>query len=169
MTRAKVHQLSTSLGGLPKYAVPQAEVAALGMVGDVHRNMKVHGGPRQAVLILTLEGIAELKAAGFDELLPGSMGENITVEGIDRRTVRTGQRYRIGSEVIVEITKLRSPCMTLEAFAAGLGRAVYDAKCKAGDATSPRWGLGGFYAAVTRPGELRPGAPVIFLDQDAYG
>jgi MOSC domain-containing protein YiiM len=69
--------------------------------------------------------------------------------------------------VIVEITKLRSPCANLEVSFSGLGKAVYDAKCKANDATSPLWGLGGFYARVARGGHLLPGAPVILLDEDA--
>ena len=164
MTRAKVHQLSTSSGGLPKYAVLQAEVDAEGLAGDKHRNMRVHGGPTKAVLIVTMEGLAELQAQGF-EVYPGALGENITTEGLDRRTMRVGQRYRFG-DVLVEITKLRTPCMNLEALADGLGRAVYDAQCKAGDPTSPLWGLGGFYARVTRGGHLRPGAPVMLMDQD---
>jgi len=162
---ARVYQLSASPGGLPKYAVPQAEVTPLGLAGDKHRNMQVHGGPRKAVLIITLEGLEELKAAGF-AVSPGALGENITTEGLDRRTVRFGQRYRLGSDVIVEITQLRTPCLNLDVYSKELGKAIYDAQCKAGDATSPRWGLGGFYARIVRPGPLRPGAPVIFLDQD---
>jgi MOSC domain-containing protein YiiM len=162
---ARIVQLSTSLGGLPKYAVPQAEVDAMGLAGDKHRNMRVHGGPTMAVLIVTLEGLAELKAAGFD-VYPGALAENITTEGLDRRTMRAGQRYRLGGEVIVELTKLRMPCASLEALIPGAGKAVYDAKCKAQDPTSLRWGLGGFYARVTRGGHLQPGAPVILMDQD---
>ena len=164
--RPRIHQLSTSPGGLPKYAVPQADATPMGLAGDLHRNMKVHGGPRQAVLLVTLEGIEELNAAGF-AVSPGDLGENITTEGLDRRSVRVGQRYRLGAEVIIEIVKPRAPCMNLEAFASGLGLAVYDKQCKAHDAASPLWGLGGFYAAVTRPGHLRPGAPMMLLSEDA--
>ena len=163
--RSRVYQLSTSPGGIPKYAVPQAEVTPLGLAGDKHRNMQVHGGPNKAVLIATLEGLGELNAAGFD-LSPGALGENITTEGLDRRTVRIGQRYRLGSDVMLEITQLRTPCFNLDVYSKELGKAIYDAQCKAGDASSPRWGLGGFYASVTRPGPLRPGAPILFLDQD---
>ena len=162
---ARIHQLSTSPGGLPKYAVPRAEVDAEGLAGDKHRNMRVHGGPKMAVLIVTMEGLAELKAQGF-AVYPGALGENITTEGLDRRTMRVGQRYRLGADVMVEITKPRQPCANLEALAGGLGKAVYDAECKAHDASSPLWGLGGFYARVTRGGRLLPGAPVILMDQD---
>ncbi|MEI9899587.1 MAG: MOSC domain-containing protein [Hyphomicrobium sp.] len=139
---ARVLQLSTSPGGLPKYPVLQTEVTPLGFAGDGHRNMKVHGGPEKAILIVTLEGIEELKAAGFD-LYPGALGENVTTQGLDRRTVRAGQRYRLGSDVIVEITTLRQPCINLEPYSPHLGKAIYDAQCKAGDAASPRWGWAG--------------------------
>jgi MOSC domain-containing protein YiiM len=162
---ARVFQLSTSPGGMPKYAVPQSDVQPLGLTGDRHRNMQVHGGPDKAVLLVTLEGIEEIKAAGFD-VYPGGMGENITTEGLDRRTLRAGQRYRLGSDVIVELTKPRSPCVNLEAIWHGLGKVIYDAQVKAQNAESPRWALGGFYARVTRPGALRPGAPVLLMDQD---
>ena len=162
----RVLQLSTSPGGMPKRPVLQTQVTPLGFIGDGHRNMKVHGGPDKAILIVTMEGIEELKAAGFD-LYPGALGENVTTEGLDRRTVRFGQRYRLGSDVIVEITTLRRPCINLEPYSPYLGHAIYDKQCKAGDATSPLWGLGGFYARISRPGALYPGAPVILLDQDA--
>jgi MOSC domain-containing protein YiiM len=32
---------------------------------------------------------------------------------------------------------------------------IYDAQVKAGDFTSPRWGMSGFYAAVVQPGVIR--------------
>jgi MOSC domain-containing protein YiiM len=149
---------------LPKFAVASSALSKLGLAGDGHRNTQVHGGPRQAVLIVTLEGIEELKAAGF-QLYPGAMGENITSKGLDRRAFRPGQRYRVGSEVILEITKPRAPCSNLNVYSNHLGAAVYDAKVKKGDASSPHWGLGGFYASVVREGVLHPGDPILFLDQ----
>src|SRR5215471_9290604 len=136
--RGTVLQVSVSNGGLPKYPVAEAEVNSLGLTSDRHRNNFVHGGPRKAVLLVTSEGIDELTAAGF-ALYPGALGENITTQGLDRRRMRIGQRYRIG-EVILQITKLREPCWNLSVYGNTLSKAVYDSRVDDGDATSPRWG-----------------------------
>lgn len=69
--------------------------------------------------------------------------------------MRIGQRYRAG-EVLIEITKMRAPCTTLDVYGPSIKQAVYDAQVKAGDASSPRWGLGGFYARVVHSGTVRP-------------
>ena len=126
---------------------------------------KVHGGPRQAVLIITAEAIEELKALGYP-LYPGALGENLTTEGIDRAKVRVGQHYRAG-DAILEITKLRQPCKTLLVYGDGIQQAVYDEKVKAGDHSSTRWGLAGFYATVIEPGRISAGAPIMLIGEPA--
>jgi len=151
---------------VPKRPIPTGVVTPLGITGDGHAHPQIHGGPRKAILIITSEGIDELKEQGF-QLYHGALGENLTTQGLDRRTVRVGQRYRIG-DVLLEITKLRQPCDTLSVY--GLGRiqkAVYDQEVKAGNPESPRWGLGGFYAAVLQTGTVRPGDPIQLLDETA--
>jgi MOSC domain-containing protein YiiM len=44
---------------------------------------------------------------------------------------------------------------------------MFDDKCKAGDATSPLWAVGGFYAAVVQPGLIRTGDTIALADQKA--
>ncbi len=156
-----VLQVSISQGGIPKRAIPAGDVGPLGILGDVQRNLKSHGGPRQALLWIASEALIELQEQGF-AVLPGSMGENITTRGIDRRTVRVGQHWRIGA-IEIEITKLRAPCDQLSPLGEGIQHAVYDKAVKAGDPASAKWGLAGFYAAVTRPGPISPGDPVTLL------
>jgi MOSC domain-containing protein YiiM len=94
----QILQLSVSKGGVPKYPVLGGEVGPVGIIGDVQRNRKYHGGPRQALLWITSEGLDELKAAGFP-VYPGALGENVTTTGIDRRSVRLGQQWRMGEVV----------------------------------------------------------------------
>jgi MOSC domain-containing protein YiiM len=160
---ASIVQISISRGGVPKRAIPAGEVNALGIVGDQHAHPEIHGGLRQALLLVTSEGIEELAALGFP-LFAGALGENITTAGIDRRSLRAGQRYRIGA-IIVELTEVRAPCDTLNVYGPGIQKAVYDAQVKGGDPRSPRWGLSGFYASVAIPGTIRPGDPIALLDQ----
>jgi MOSC domain-containing protein YiiM len=158
-----VLQISTSRGGVPKRAIPAGEVTPLGIVGDEHAHPEIHGGLRQALLLVTSEGIEELTALGFP-LFSGALGENITTAGLDRCSLRAGQRYRVGA-IIVELTQPRAPCDTLNIYGPGIQKAVYDAQVHAGDPHSPRWGLAGFYASVVLPGTIRPGDPIALLDQ----
>jgi MOSC domain-containing protein YiiM len=160
---ASVLQINTSRGGLPKRPAFFGEVGVEGIAGDGHAHPQVHGGPRKAVLLVTVEGIEELKAQGFP-LYPGALGENITTSGLDRRKMRLGQRYRVG-EVILELTKMRQPCEQLTPYGEGIHKAVYDAEVKAGNTASPVWGLGGFYASVIRTGTVRPGDAITLLEE----
>jgi MOSC domain-containing protein YiiM len=40
---------------------------------------------------------------------------------------------------------------------------IFDAQVKAGDPSSPRWGLAGFYARVVREGIVRAGDQISLL------
>jgi MOSC domain-containing protein YiiM len=162
---ASVLQINVSQGGIPKRPIPAGVVTSLGIAGDGHSHPEIHGGPRQAILIITSEGIDELKEQGFP-LYHGALGENLTTGGLNRRSVRIGQRYRIG-EVFVEITKVRAPCETLNPYGPDIQKAVYDQEVKAGNPTSPRWGLSGFYASVLRAGTIHPGDPIQLVDETA--
>jgi MOSC domain-containing protein YiiM len=161
----KVLHVNVSPGGVPKRTVEECYINPLGLEGDSHAHPKVHGGPRQAVLIIAMEAIEELKALGFP-LYPGALGENLTTEGLDRTKMRVGQHYRAG-DAILEITKLRQPCKTLLAYGEGIQKAVYDEQVKAGDHSSERWGLAGFYASVVQPGRISTGAPIMLIGQQA--
>lgn len=156
-------QVNISPGGIPKRPVAEAEVTPEGILGDSWAHPEVHGGPNQALLLITSEGIEELIAQGYP-LHPGALGENLTLAGLNRREMRVGQRYRVG-EVLIELTKMRAPCATLNVYGPSIGQAVYDRQVKAGDASSPRWGLGGFYARVIHTGVIRPRDIIHLVDQ----
>jgi len=157
--RGSLRQVNVSHGGIPKRAIAEGQVSSMGIDGDRHAHPDIHGGSQQALLLITSEGIEELAALGFP-VAPGSLGENLTTRGIGRREWRTGQRWRIGPEVVIEITKRRAPCHTLNAYP-GIQAAIFDAPAQAGDPASPKWGLSGFYASVVQPGAIRPGDDII--------
>jgi MOSC domain-containing protein YiiM len=160
---ASIVQINVSRGGVPKRPIAEALVTTLGLAGDEHAHPQIHGGPRQALLLITAEGIDELIEQGFP-LFAGALGENLTTRGLDRRSLRVGQRYRTPN-VIFELTKPRAPCEQLDVYGTGIQKAVYDAQVKAGDPGSPRWGLSGFYASVISPGPMRPGDPIVLLEE----
>ena len=152
-----VLQVNVSRGGIPKRPIPFGELTAAGITGDSWR-YRFHGGPKQAVLLITIEGIEELAAQGFP-LSSGALGENLTTQGLDRRALRFGQRLQVGG-AIIELTKMRQPCATLDIYGTGIQATMYDARVVKGDTGSPLWGLSGFYASVVQPGTVRPGDPV---------
>ena len=154
MTGAIV-QISISRGGIPKRAVPEAVLTTLGIEGDAWAHPEIHGGPRQAVLLMTAETIDQLIARGY-HVFYGAMGENLTTRGIERRMLRAGQRYRVGGAVS-ELTKIRVPCATQEIYGPRIRAEIYDQQVEAGDISSPRWAMSGFYAAVLQPGLVQLG------------
>jgi MOSC domain-containing protein YiiM len=120
-TRAtgRIAQISVSGGGVPKHPVPRARVTPLGLDGDAHRNLRYHGGPDRAVCLFAVEAIRVLQAEGHP-IAPGSLGENVTLEGVDWGTIVPGTRLCLGDEVILEITRYTTPCFNIRpAFADG--------------------------------------------------
>ncbi len=110
-----VFQISASKGGVPKLPLPSAEVTALGLVGDQQATPEVHGGPERALCLYSLERIQALQAEGHP-IYPGAAGENLTISGLDWGLVVPGARLRIGSDVLVEVTRYTSPCNSMEPF-----------------------------------------------------
>ena len=105
----RLHQISISDGGVPKVAVPHAEITAAGVTGDHQRNPDIHGGPDRAVCLYSLDVIQALRAEGHP-IAPGSTGENLTLAGIDWTRIKPGVRLRVGS-VRLEIVSYTAPCV----------------------------------------------------------
>ena len=134
-------QVSTSSGGIPKRAIAEGFIGALGIEGDSHSHPGIHGGTRKAVLLASAEVIEDLTARGYP-LFPGALGENLTTRGIDVRRIRIGDRLRAGG-ALLEITQPRGPCAALDVYGASLKTEICDARVKALDCASPRWGMSG--------------------------
>lgn len=152
-------QINVSPGGIPKWPIAAGTITPLGVAGDVCAHPQIHGGLRQAVLLIAAETIDELKARGYP-VFYGALGENLTTRGLDRRELRIGQQLRAGGAVL-EITKVRGPCAALDVYGPAIKQEIYDVE--AGDATSPRWGMGGFYARVVQPGPVHSGDAILIL------
>jgi MOSC domain-containing protein YiiM len=109
---ARIVQISVSPGGVPKRAVESARVTPLGLEGDGHRDLEHHGGPERAVCLFAIERIRSLQAEGHP-IAPGTIGENVTLEGLDWTAVGPGTRLVLGDAVVVEITRFTSPCRNI--------------------------------------------------------
>jgi MOSC domain-containing protein YiiM len=150
----RIVQISVSPGGVPKTAVPAARVVATGVEGDGHRDLDHHGGPERAVCLFAVEQIRALQAEGH-AVVPGALGENVTLEGIDWSRVVPGRRLHLGEELVIEVTRYTSPCLNIRpVFAHG----EYSRVSEKGH---PGWSR--VYARVLVPGSIRTGDPVRLL------
>ncbi len=105
---ATIVQVNVSPGGLPKRPIMAGMITAVGLAGDACAHPQIHGGPRQAVLLIASETIDELKSRGYP-VFYGALGENLTTRGLDPRQLRIGHQLRAGG-ALLEITKVRGPC-----------------------------------------------------------
>lgn len=89
-----------------------AQVGLLGLAGDEQADLRVHGGPTKAIYGYAHSNYASwLKA--FPQhaalLVPGGLGENLTLDGCDEKSVNIGDIVQIGSARL-QITEPRQPC-----------------------------------------------------------
>ena len=99
--------------GLPKRATSQLTITPEGVRGDFNRwrTEKANGDPDQAVLFLSEEILADLRAEGWP-VQAGDLGENLIVADIPPRAFQPGALVRVG-EVVLELSKPCDPCTIL--------------------------------------------------------
>jgi MOSC domain-containing protein YiiM len=150
----RIIQINISPGGVPKRPVESARITRLGVEGDAHRDTENHGGPERALCIFALERIRALQAEGHP-IAPGSIGENLTVEGLDWSAVMPGARLLLGERVLVEVTRYTSPCANIAGSFKHGNYARVSQKRHPGDSR--------VYARVLREGAVRRGDLVRLL------
>lgn len=128
------------------------EVGLLNLDGDEQADLSVHGGAEKAVYGYAASHYAAW-AAEFPELAPtfvgGSMGENLTIAGLDEGDICVGDIHAIGS-VLLQVCQPRQPCFK---FALRHGnKYLPKAMVKTGRA--------GWYYRVIRSGVLHAGDAV---------
>jgi MOSC domain-containing protein YiiM len=156
-TPARIVQISVSGGGVPKRPVPSARVTALGLEGDAQRDREHHGGPERALCLFSQERIRALQAEGHP-ITPGSIGENLTIEGIDWSTITPGVYLRLGENVLAQVTSYTAPCFNITASFRNRDYLRVSQKRHPGDSR--------VYCRVLREGPLRTGDPVLRLTDD---
>ncbi|MBV8856786.1 MAG: MOSC domain-containing protein [Acidobacteria bacterium] len=152
----RIFHLNVSDGGVPKLAVREAVLTSEGLEGDRQRDLRYHGGPARALCLFALERVLELQAEGHP-IFPGSVGENLTVVGLEWSGLAPGARLALGAEAVVEITSYTAPCKNIAGSFAGGEFKRISQKVRPGDSR--------LYACVLRPGRLAVGQPVKLLSE----
>ncbi len=131
-------------------------VQRLNLDGDRQADLSVHGGPDKAVYGYPAEHYDYWQHELPGMKLPwGMFGENLTTEGLLEEVVNIGDRFRIGSSVLM-VTQPRMPCYKL---ALRFGRNDIVKKFL-------RSGRPGFYFSVLEEGEVSTGDEIELVSRD---
>ena len=107
----RLEAINISRGGVPKQAVFEALITERGVDGD-HQNLTPQqGGRDRAVVLYSLDVIEALQMEGHP-IATGTVGENLTISGLEWPSVVPGTRLLIG-DVELFITKYATPCSTI--------------------------------------------------------
>ncbi len=131
-------------------------VRRLNLDGDQQADLSVHGGLDKAVYGYPAEHYEYWRNELPGMKLPwGMFGENLTTEGLLEEVVNIGDRFRIGSSVLM-VTQPRMPCYKLQVK---FGR----------DDIVKRFlksGRPGFYFSVLEEGEVSTGDEIELISRD---
>jgi MOSC domain-containing protein YiiM len=116
----------------------------LNLDGDRQADLSVHGGPSKAVYVYPSEHYEYWQRELPEMELPwGMFGENFTTVGLFESELNIGDKFRVGSAIVV-VTEPRMPCYKLGIT---FGRADIVKRFLASERT-------GFYFAVLQEGEV---------------
>ncbi|MFD3787812.1 MOSC domain-containing protein [Streptomyces cyaneofuscatus] len=122
-----------------------------GLAGDAVCDLRNHGGSDQAVYAFAREELdAWERQLGGRELANGSFGENLTTLAVDVSGALIGEHWRVGDELLLEVTSGRIPCRT---FADHIKEEKWVRRFTQEAVT-------GAYLRVIEPGTIRAGDPV---------
>ncbi|WP_309056085.1 MOSC domain-containing protein [Streptomyces sp.] len=134
-------------------------VGASGVAGDDVCDLRFHGGADRAVYAFAREDLDRWERELGRELDNGSFGENLTLRGVDVNGALVGERWRIGDQVVLEVTGGRIPCRTFAGFLQEKGWVKRFTQSDAGP---------GALLRVIEPGEIRAGDPVTVVHRPGH-
>ncbi|CAM3903131.1 MOSC domain-containing protein [Smaragdicoccus niigatensis] len=88
---------------------------SLGLDGDHQCNTHVHGGVDKAVYAYAEEDARRWQDELRRDMLPGSFGENLRMEGVACSDAVIGSRWAVGGSVL-EVVGPRTPCSAFQMF-----------------------------------------------------
>ncbi len=109
-----------------------------GLVGDAHACSETH----RQVSLLARESIEKMRNLGLT-VGAGDFAENLTVEGMELKSLPPGTRLSVGAEVVLEVTQIGKDCHTRCAIYRQLGSCIMPEE--------------GIFAKVIQGGTVRTG------------
>lgn len=157
--RAEARQINgsevvTAIGKRPRSG-PVAYLP-LGLDGDEQADQSVHGGLAKAIYAYPHRHYpfwrtvrAQARVAGWEDELPppGTMGENLTLDGLDERDLWIGDQLHFADGGVLLVSEPRFPCFKFNAVM-GFSKAAK---------LMVESGYCGAYLAVKQPGTIQAG------------
>jgi MOSC domain-containing protein YiiM len=134
-------------------------VRPLGLYGDVQADRKHHGGATKALYAYADEDAKAWADALARDIPPGLFGENLRTGGLDVSGAEIGERWRIGDELVVEVTFPRMPCAT---FQRRMGERQWVRRFTEA-------GMPGAYLRVVHSGTIAAGDPIEVVSRPGHG
>jgi MOSC domain-containing protein YiiM len=91
----------------------EVQVRALGITGDGQADLVNHGGADKAICVYPLAHYPHWQQIIGRELSSAAFGENFTVDGLIEADVCIGDLWRVGRELVVQVSQPRQPCWKL--------------------------------------------------------
>jgi MOSC domain-containing protein YiiM len=130
----------------------------VGLAGDHAYDHKHHGGADQAVYAYASQDLAWWTAQLDRPLAPGVFGENLTTAGLDVNGALIGEQWRIGAQLLLEVSCPRIPCRTFEGWMGVPGWIE----------RFTRAGRPGAYLRVIQPGAVRAGDSIEIIHRPGH-
>jgi MOSC domain-containing protein YiiM len=130
----------------------------VGLAGDRVYDVRNHGGSDQAVYAYAREDLDRWEHELGRSLANGTFGENLTTAGVDVNGALIGERWRIGPDVVLEVSCPRIPCATFQGWLERDGWIKRFTQAV----------LPGPYLRVIEPGQIRGGDPVEIVQRPCH-
>lgn len=143
-----------SMGIFKEPVAGRVMLRTLNLDGDRQADLSVHGGPSKAVYVYPSEHYDYWKHELPEMKLPwGMFGENFTSAGVFESELNIGDKFRVGSAVVM-VTEPRMPCYKL---GIKFNRPDIIKRFLASERT-------GFYFAVLQESEVGVGDPIELIE-----
>jgi MOSC domain-containing protein YiiM len=129
---------------------PKTTGLGSGVVGDYIGDGKHHGGDEQALYAFQREDLDAWEKRLERTIPNGFFGENLTTRDLEVNEARVGERWRVGPNVVLQVTMPRIPCATFRGWVGEPGWAKWFTAA----------GRPGAYLRVITPGQVSAGDPV---------
>ena len=138
---------------------PKTTGVGSGLVGDFIGDGQHHGGDSQALYAFQREDLDEWERRLGRVLPNGFFGENLTTVGLEVNDARLGEHWRVGSEVVLQVTTPRIPCSTFRGWMGEKGWAKIFVAA----------GRPGAYLRIITPGSIRSGDAIEVVRRPDHG
>lgn len=140
---------------MDKHSVSSIEIGFGGVVGDMLSDIIHHGGEFKAVFANAVSNYQAFSKFANRELKLGQMGENLSLNGLDEKSICVGDIHQIG-QAILQVSEPRKPCVKLsKIIASGMTKFIFES------------GLSGWYYQVLEPGVICSGDSLEIVHKDA--